>query len=343
MRLLPLLRELLFPGFLGAATAVMGGIGLADQLFGGSNQGPSPGATAGRFYNPNYLPQTDTNFNNLNSNYSNQATGLQNTVDPYFGQSLGQQANINMNPLIQAGQMGGNASMVDARMLQLMGGQQAMAGNQIYQTAMDPQNAMFNRGQQQVTDQSNAVNSMYGLGSSPAGAANTAGALSNYDINWQNQQLQRQLQGVQGMTQANSAAGNFYGQAPAAYLQGGQMPIQAQITAAQNPASAAAFYSQNYQNAMQPESQAANQSLQYLNYGAGGQANAFNASLGAANYNAGQTQGAVNGLMNGLGQMGAPSNGSGMFNFFGGGGSGNQAFNNAYGGSPTSTFENAPT
>lgn len=72
------------------------------------------------------------------------------------------------------------------------------AGNTVLNTAFDPQSALFNRGQQQVADQANATNAMSGVGSTPYGSSVTAGALKNYDIDWQNQQLKRQLAGLEG-------------------------------------------------------------------------------------------------------------------------------------------------
>lgn len=87
------------------------------------------------------------------------------------------------------------------------------AANQILQTGFDPQNALYNRTAQQLTDQTNAVNSMYGLSSSPYGAGVAAHNLENFNIDWQNQQLQRQTQAAQGYTGLLGGAAGAYGSA----------------------------------------------------------------------------------------------------------------------------------
>ena len=105
----------------------------------------------------------------------------------------------------------------------------------ILSTGFDPQQALYRRTLQQVGDQSNAVNSMYGLASSPYGAGLANQALSNFNIDWQNQQLARQQQALGAASGAygqagglgatagglygtagnlNTAAGNLYGLAP---------------------------------------------------------------------------------------------------------------------------------
>lgn len=90
------------------------------------------------------------------------------------------------------------------------------AGNQILQQGFDPQSALFNRTQQQLIDQSNAINAMSGLSASPYGAGVTGQNLSNFDINWQNNLLNR-------MATAGSAAQGLYGQGLAGLAQGGAL------------------------------------------------------------------------------------------------------------------------
>lgn len=93
---------------------------------------------------------------------------------------------------------------------QLAGGLQ-QAGQQAYQSGFDPQNALYNQQFQQTTDQANAVNSMYGLGSSGAGAGVTQQAQQNFNTNWENQQLGRQTQGLSAMQGADQSASGILG------------------------------------------------------------------------------------------------------------------------------------
>lgn len=84
--------------------------------------------------------------------------------------------------------------------------------NQIMGTAFDSQNALYDRGYQQTMDKQNALNSMYGLGSSAAGAGLAGDASRNYDIDWQNQQLQRQIAGMGAYNQTSGqTASNLAG------------------------------------------------------------------------------------------------------------------------------------
>ena len=78
------------------------------------------------------------------------------------------------------------------------------AGQNTYNTSLDPQNALRDRTQQQVVDASRAGQSARGIAMSPYGAGLENDAVRNFNIDWQNQKLQRQTQG----TQAFSGAGN---------------------------------------------------------------------------------------------------------------------------------------
>lgn len=78
-------------------------------------------------------------------------------------------------------------------------------GNQIANTAFDPQHALYAQQQQLMQDQARANASAAGLGTSGVGVAATDWANNNFNINWQNQQLQRQIAGGQ-------AASGLYGQ-----------------------------------------------------------------------------------------------------------------------------------
>lgn len=80
------------------------------------------------------------------------------------------------------------------------------AANAIQNTAFDPQNALYDRTRQQITDQTRAAEYARGIQSSPYGAAVESNALNNFNIDWQNQQLARQSQGVAAMEGANQSA-----------------------------------------------------------------------------------------------------------------------------------------
>jgi hypothetical protein len=81
---------------------------------------------------------------------------------------------------------------------------------QILQTGFDPQRALYNQQFQQMQDQSNAINSMYGLGSSPAGAGLAEQNANNFNIAWQQSQLQRQQTAAQGYGNLVNSVGSAY-------------------------------------------------------------------------------------------------------------------------------------
>ena len=133
---------------------------------------------------------------------------------------------------------------------QAMNADYGMAG-QIYNTAFDPQQALYNRTQQQVSDQTNAQLAARGIEMGGVGVGIAGQSANNFNIDWQNQQLARQAQGGQaaqglysaglgGLDQALStgastmtAAGNMQNQAGNLYNEGNQAYLSGLGTAGQ--------------------------------------------------------------------------------------------------------------
>jgi hypothetical protein len=76
------------------------------------------------------------------------------------------------------------------------------AGQQTYQTSLDPQNALYGQTAGHIQDQSRAADSVRGIGMGGVSAGNENDAMRKFNIDWQNQQLQRQLAGLGGFAQA---------------------------------------------------------------------------------------------------------------------------------------------
>jgi hypothetical protein len=85
-------------------------------------------------------------------------------------------------------------------------------GQQIMQTAMDPQNALYNRTQQQLTDQIRAGLAARGLNMSGVGQGIEQQGLNNFNIDWQNNLLGRQVQGAGAYTALAGLAQNIANQ-----------------------------------------------------------------------------------------------------------------------------------
>jgi hypothetical protein len=145
---------------------------------------------------PNWIAQA------LGSYQTNQVPGMLSAADQIAGyapQLAGSAGNLlNMT--------GENANALQG--LAIPAAQQlAQGGTGVLQSAFDPQGQLQAMLQQQVQQQANAANAAAGLGGSAYGAGQTTNALSNFDINWQNQQLGRQVAGL-------GAAGSAFGQIP---------------------------------------------------------------------------------------------------------------------------------
>jgi hypothetical protein len=128
-------------------------------------------------------------------------------------------------------------------------------------TAFDPQQALYDRTLQQTTDQTRSGEAARGVANTPYGAAAEGNTLSNFNIDWQNQQLQRQQSGL-------ASAGNTYGE----LIQGG-------ATAAQPAESAINAYASAYNTSSQAQT-AQNQMQQQASQFGASQLGSLGGSLG---------------------------------------------------------------
>ena len=162
------------------------------------------------------------------------------------------------------------------------------AGNAAMNMAFDPQNALYNRTAQQLQDQTRASQAARGIQTTPYGAGLENQAMSDFNINWQNNLLNRALSGIQaGSTAYGSGMNTIQG----GYGLASQIPQQMQT------------YLGNMQNlgmnTTAPQQWAAPQYASLFGTGAGAQQNAYNQSL--QQYQ--QNQQAQAGLWGGLGKL----------------------------------------
>jgi hypothetical protein len=97
-------------------------------------------------------------------------------------------------------------------------------GQQILTTAFDPQNALYARTQQQVQDQAGAQLAASGVGSTPFGQGVMGQDLSNFNIDWQNNQLSRESQGLSSYDSLLGSAASGYGAATNLGASGAALP-----------------------------------------------------------------------------------------------------------------------
>jgi hypothetical protein len=217
---------------------------------------------------------------------------------------------------------------------QLQAGSNALTGaaNQVLTTAFDPQQALYDRTSQQLTDQSNAINAQYGLSSSPYGAGVAGQTMSNFNIDWQAQQLQNQLSGLSGASNAIGSAAALTSSIPNTYASAGELPYAAYNTAQEVPMQGLDALAQLVTGSEVPTTEGISAAGSYLGQGTSASTSYNNALAQAyanqlANYQA-QTQasqglfgglGSGIGTLFGIGSTGIP--GSSIFgNLFGGGG-----------------------
>ena len=256
--------RLLFECFLtlGIASWIGAGAGLLGLLGGQTNTGQQQNTSGLNAFGMGNLSA------GLNNNLTAFTAALPNWVSSYQNT-----AGIPTGGLINAGNTAGSmASTLGGQATNYgnliagqypsfigMGNNLIGAGNTLYNTAMDPQGALYNQLLNTVQERAGATNAQYGQGGSPVGAGVQNDAIRNFLINWQNQQLGRQATGVQGLEGAYGAGANLFSQGantlgqglnvgalgPQFTMQGGQLPVQAQEQAYAIPGEAASQYYSN--------------------------------------------------------------------------------------------------
>lgn len=180
-------------------------------------------------------------YNLGGQNYGQYAQILQNTVNNPYGQQGVQTAQQFAPYGVQnAGQAMGNAQQLGGTVPGLIG-----AAGSILNTAFDPQNALFKQQQDLQSQQSLAGLSQSGLAQTPWGQGVYGQNMGNFDINWQNNLLNREVTGAQGaeglLGQAGTQATGAFGlgqQAGAGAVNSALLPYSTQNTLNTNALSA---------------------------------------------------------------------------------------------------------
>ena len=306
--------------------ALIGGLGslgggIAGMFGGGSSQptppppavpaGPGVGAlTGGGSQDISSLSQYNLGGQYMPAYQSALQTYLQN---PYGPQAI-QSANL-FGPAAQgiAGQGMGNAGMIGGTV------------GPILQQAFDPQQALYQRTAGQVSDAELAALSGMGLGQTPWGAGAYGQTMSDFNLGWQNQQLQRMLSGVQGAEGAAGSALNLGGAGLGLGMAGGGAPFQAYGQVAQYPLGAYGQASQYGQQAAAVPQTGIGDWLQYLGQATGSQQAAnqqYAQQLAAQKQQFTENQAFGQGIGAGLGGIAASPFGTGIGSWLGGLGGG---------------------
>lgn len=243
-------------------------------------------------------------INNVN-NMPNYAAGAYNSFQPGLTGSVSNASGWDPSQTVKAGN---DMSAFSQSMSPYV--------TQLFQQGMDPQNALYGRTAQQLTDQVRAGESARGIGMTPYGAGVENKAMSDFNIDWQNNQLQR------GATAASAGGGlaNTINQGVSGgqTLAGSAPGWQAQVMQALSGAGV---------NTLAQPQAGASDWLNFINQGVGSQQNNYQDAF--QRYQAKQQ--ASNAMWSGIGSLagtvlGGPIGGSlgdsigGMFSGGGGGG-----------------------
>ena len=214
-----------------------------------------------------YIPTNQAGMDQSYQNYFNQ---LGNLTPSYYGQvqPMASQA-------LTAAYNNPYAAYFPAAAANLAGtagntaNQQLGAANGILQSSMDPQNALYGRTLNAIQQQARAANAAAGIGTSAAGVGLENQAVNNFNIDWQNQQLQRQIQGATG-------AGNVGNQALNIMMGTYGLPYYAAQQVPANQFGALQSYTGTIGAYPAALNQLLNQSAAYMGMGQAAQSNAFN-------------------------------------------------------------------
>lgn len=183
-----------FGGLLSLAPALMSGIGAIGGMIGGT---PASNVQLPQGYQYQNAPGADTAaYGGIGQ------LGQYNVPGQYLPQYQQiAQAGVN-NPYAQSYQQGANATgqagMASGAGITGTALSQLPGVNALMSLGFDPQQALYNQLQNQNQQQNAAILAQSGVAQTPYGAGVQQQANTNFNIDWQNQQLQRALQGAQG-------------------------------------------------------------------------------------------------------------------------------------------------
>jgi len=314
---------------------------------GGGSSSPPPAPTITTYGGqPNYIPQFQSQndvslenlFNQMNATYS----ALPGQVLPQLQSISSQLTNNQYAPAAQtaANTAGGILSNTVAPQ-ELQGGANLQGlsnaavpyASQILQTGFDPQNALYDRTQQQVADQQRAALANAGLSGTPYGAGVEGQTLANFNIDWQNNLLNRENAAAQGYGNLVNTVGKGYaGSADLSNLgaqstaAGGALPYSTNVGQLQTAGQGLSGLTSGTQAAFAPAQQLAGDYGSYLQIGntASGTTDsainqAYQNQLAAFNAQQQANQGLFGDIGSLLGGVGSAFSTGG---FFGGGGPG---------------------
>jgi len=332
VRLVCWLHGFLQPHWVGLALGAVSAVGGIMDAFGSDDEGG--GSDTGALNKWHLLEQDNAwrQANAKNRDYTNALAAFSGgQARSLYDQGMG----LNWQPYMHANQQAGDMYSGLAPLYTQYGDRFAGLGDTIWQygqrmmdAGFDPQDLLRKRLAQQTQQQSRAASTARGLGTSPYAAGLESQALSNFDIDWENNLLQRMGMGLQGGIAANQMGGQdfttammLYQMAPQMLQQGAMAPLQARQNQLAYQQGQLGQYGQNIQNyQLAPLSAFQQLQIPYLYQGQGALNSANQQFNTDRAFNAQQQSSGMNAAFQGIGAINDAWNNGSFGQAFGGGG-----------------------
>jgi hypothetical protein len=257
-----------FGGLLALAPALISGGSALAGLFGGGS--PASQVQMPQGYQMGQMPYAD-----VASIQGTQQLGQYNVpgqVLPQYQQIAQQGVN---NPYAAQAQQGANqtgqAGMASGAGLTGTAMSQLPGVNALMSLGFDPQQALYSQLQNQNQQQNAAILGQSGVAGTPYGAGVQQQANTNFNIDWQNQQLQRAMSGAQGAGSLLGSIGGATNTGLNQMQQGSQLPYNTSQGITGNQLGLLGQYGSFGQQAAQLPQQQIQDYLAYLAQGSGQQ------------------------------------------------------------------------
>lgn len=195
---------------------VSAGLAIYNTLNSSGSSGSSSGSPGAMTYVPTGQGNADNMWQQIMQHWSDISSGDTTALTDYLHGGLSSAEGA--IPGIQ-GRMNNFGDELTGMAGRFTGREGALtgAGESVWNTALDPEGALRDRTQQRVVDASRAATSARGIGMGGESAGLEDQAVSNFNLDWNDRQLGREVSGAQALTGTSDAAGRQAQGAEGAY------------------------------------------------------------------------------------------------------------------------------
>lgn len=202
----PSIRRYLRLGFVSWIPAIIAIAGAVSGGSGGGGGGGGGGGAGAATYVPTGQPTEDANWQSIMQGLMQTSGDQAGMLTPFLQSAFGNTNDLYTRLAGLMGQYGGALGSQGQSMFNAAGTLRG-SGDQVYQMALDPENALRDRTQGRIVDASRASTSARGIGMGAEAAGLEDQAVSNFNIDWNDRALGRATEGLRGQVGAYDAAG----------------------------------------------------------------------------------------------------------------------------------------